>query len=269
MIAWGFGERVAGGFQLTRAGRAFDDAANVYRKTSEGMEFLRHAYLGIPAVQVLIQGLHGNGAVPADGAHYLVTRHGLFDPNDRDAFGSLLRTLNELRVIAYSQKHKTVRLTVPTPDEESDEPVLVRIVAPERPFSNRRHLRETLRECTGYIWWADPHFDKAGLEPLVDEVDGDSVKEIRILTGSIPTPSEVANHYKPFEMEMANVGVEVEVRVVAGPDRDWHDRYIVGKNVVWNAPPIKTVMKGSYSEFKKTDAKPPFDEWWLKGAPIS
>jgi hypothetical protein len=48
------------------------------------------------------------------------------------------------------------------PEEEAE--VVVRIVHPERPYSNVRNLREVLRACKDYIWWADPHFAKKGFE---------------------------------------------------------------------------------------------------------
>jgi hypothetical protein len=269
LVALGFGEFTADGFRLSDSGRAFDDAANVYRSTADGMDLLRHAYMSLPAVQVLMQGLHGRGAVPADGAHHMVARHHLFDPRDREGFGALLRALNELRVIAYAKRQGSVRLVVPIADEESEEPVVVRVVQTDTPFSNRRHLRETLRECEGYIWWADPHFHKSGFEPLADEAEPARIDAIRILTGSRPTPAEIASHYEPFIEEMANRGINVECRVVAPPDREWHDRFIVGRNVVWNSPPINTVTKGDYSEFTKTDNRPPFEEWWSKGTPVN
>ena len=228
-LPFGLGEYIEHGLQLSDSGRAFDDAANVYHDTAAGMDQLRHAYMSLPAVQVLMQGLHGRGAVPASGAHHMVARHHLFDPRDREGFGALLRALNELRVVAYAKRQASVRLVIPIADEESEEPAVVRVVQPDTPFSNRRHLRETLRECEGYLWWADPHFHKSAFEPLSDEADPAKINTIRILTGSRPAPAEIASHYEPFAQEMANRGITVECRVVAPPDREWHDRFIVGQ----------------------------------------
>ena len=146
-----------------------------------------------------------------------------------EGFGSLLKTLNELGIVAYAKRQATVRLAVPIADEESVEPVVVRLVQRDTPYSNRRHRRETLREAEAYVWWADPHYDKSALEPLSDEADPTRISAIRILTGSMPSPAEIASHYRPFIDEMANRGITVEIRVVPGPDRDWHDRFIVSK----------------------------------------
>ena len=119
LTALGFGELVTNlsarfgdifdhfAFRLTDEGRAFDDAANVYSNTAEGIALLREAYLVMPAVQALMQGLHGRGAIPVDGALHMLARHKLFDATKGAAFGSLLWTLNELRVVAYSKKFKT------------------------------------------------------------------------------------------------------------------------------------------------------------------
>ena len=117
-----------------------------------------------------------------------------------------------------------------------------------------KHLREVLAECEGHIWWAEPTFDKAALDPLVEIVDAERINEIKILTGTKPSPTDVRNAFAPFITEMKALGIDAEIRHVAKPDLALHDRFIVGKNVVWNVPPSGVVTgKGSYSQFKRID----------------
>jgi hypothetical protein len=250
-------------FRLTDEGRAFDDAANVYGDDGEAQRMLREAYLRMPITQALMQGLHGRGAVPVSGALHLLARHGLMDAKALPAFRSMLSVLNGMGVLAYSVKHQTVRITAPMPSDEDGPQPAVRVVEPDRPYSNVRHLRETLRSCRDFIWWADPHFEKRGFEPLSDEADAARIKSIRILSGTHPNAVDLKD-YERFKKEMATLGINVEFSVVSPPEREWHDRYIVTRGAAWNVPPLGAVTKGSYSEFAKTEP-PPFERWWQKG----
>lgn len=177
----------------------------------------------------------------------------------------MLSVLNTMGVVSYSVKLQTVRIVAPIPDKDDPAPAL-RVVEPDRPYSNVRHLRETLRACREFIWWADPHFERRGFEPLNDEADATKINSIRILSGTRPSAGDLKD-YERFKEEMAALGIAVEYRIVSLPDREWHDRYIVTSGDAWNVPPLGAVAKGSYSEFSKTTA-PPFDRWWEKGTPI-
>jgi hypothetical protein len=162
---------------------------------------------------------------------------------------------------------QTVRVTVDMPEPEAEAELAVRVVQPERPYSNVRNLRETLRACKGYIWWADPHFAKKGLEPLDDEADVTKITEIRILSGPAQA-TDAAKDYKRVQAEMKELGIAVEWRIVQTADRTWHDRFIVTRGKALNVPPLNTIYKGDYSEFARTD-RPPFESWWNTGKPLS
>jgi hypothetical protein len=253
--------------EITDAGLAFDDAANVYYKKDEARRLLREAYMRLPVTQALIQGLHGRGPIPVDGALYLLARHGLAHASRPREFRAMLGALNAMGVVAYSPKLQTVRVVSPMPSGDEGDPVPdVRIIEPDRPFSNVRHVREVLRRCRDFIWWADVHFEKRGLELLADEADMLRINEIRVLMVTRPKPTEFAE-YQRFTTEMGNLGITAEIRVVAAPDRDFHDRFIIGKGEAWNVPPLNTVFKGDYSQLARTDA-PPFEKWWLKGVAL-
>lgn len=216
-----------------------------------------------------MQGLHGREPVLVSGAHHLLVRHGLSEVGEATRFRHFLQVLNDLSIVAYSRKNQTVRIVAPLPVTEAraEPPTRLRIVERDRPYSNVRHLRETLRACKDYIWWADPHFSKKGFEPLTDEADATRIKQIRILSGPAQA-DDAKGDFRRFRDEMAAAGISVEWRVVETRDRDWHDRFIVTKGTAWNVPPVNSLYKGDYSEIAETQP-PPFNEWWEKGAPIA
>ena len=92
------------------------------------------------------------------------------------------------------------------------------------------------------------------------------MQTIRILSGTRPAAADLKD-YERFATEMRVLGIEVGYRIVAAPDREWHERYIVTKGRAWNVPPLGAVAKGSYSEFSET-TPPPFEPWWSKGTPV-
>jgi hypothetical protein len=254
--------------ELTARGVAFYDAWHVYGDRDTATDLLREAFLELPVTQALMQGLHGRGSVPVEGALNLMARYELADPSDPTQFRTLLQALNDVDVIAYSKKQQTVRIVEPMPEQEApEEQPSLRIVEPDRPYQNVRHLRETLRACKDYIWWADMHFEKRAFEPLGDEADATKVKEIRILSSGRPEAGTIKD-YERFKKEMATLGITVEWRTIPPPDREWHDRYIITRGKAWNVPPVGAIFTGKYSEFTPT-AAPPFKDWWQKGAAVS
>lgn len=254
--------------ELTKRGSAFDTAWSVYRDRDEAERILREAYLEQPSTAALMQGLHGKGAVPVDGALHLLTRHGLADVREPTWFRAFLQVLNDLDIIAYSKRNQTVRIVAPMPVLEEDEKPKpsVRVIERDRPYSNIRHLRETLRETRDFIWWADPYFEKRAFEPLVDEADATKIREIKILSGGQPKAADV-EAFKRFKSEMGTLGIGVEWRMVDKPQVEWHDRYIVTKGKAWNVPPISAVFQGKHSQITEASA-PPFADWWEKGMSV-
>jgi hypothetical protein len=254
-------------FTLRPNGEAFDEAWSVFGDKEKAVALLHDAVLSLRATQALIQALHGRGNVAVSGALHLLAKHKLANPDDATEFRGFLQSLNDLGIVAYSKKLQTVRVTTETPqmDDEASEPTL-RVIQPERPYQNVRHLREVLRACRDYIWWAEPNFTKKMLEPLQDEADGTKVKQIRILSGPTESEKEV-NDFKRFKAEMKTLGITVEWRTVEKKDRAWHDRYIVTRDKAWNVPPTNTLFKNDYSEISQT-TKPPFQEWWKKGKAV-
>jgi hypothetical protein len=240
----------------------------VYDEAEQVEIIHRDALLTLPATQALVQGLHGRGAVSLSGALHFLARHGMAEVDNPARLRAFLQVLNQAGIVAYSNKMQTVRITAPLPNGGEEFAPVVRVVEPDRPYSNVRHLREILRQCDGYIWWAEPHFSRKGLEPLADEADAERITEIRILSGPAQVDDKAKKDWKRFAAEMAALRIQAEWRVVEGRP-EWHDRFILSKKQAWNVPPVNTLYKGDYSEASRTPTRPPFEKWWADGKPLS
>lgn len=138
-------------------------------------------------------------------------------------------------------------------------------IRPKEPFSNVVRLRQVLRECERYIWWADRYFNSRGLEELILSVDPAAVREIRILSGPDNVGDRERSDFARFRKELDHKGIRAEWRVLRGFA---HDRVIVTESACYNVPSIDTVVRGQYSEILETPNRPPFEEWWGKATPL-
>jgi hypothetical protein len=145
------------------------------------------------------------------------------------------------------------------------------VLTPDTPFSNVTELRNAIRSCTGYIWWFDKFFSKAGLETTISAIIDSSAMQIRILTGtSDKISSRLRRDFLRFQDELAKHGKEAELRVITNSALlgDIHDRWLISENTCYNLASIDSIMKGQFTEIKPTDYRPPFDEWWKEGFDI-
>jgi hypothetical protein len=212
-----------------------------------------------------MQGLHGQGPVRFAGAHHFLARHRYASPYDASGVRAFLQTLNAAGIVAYSSKLQTARILAPVPEEIA---AVVRVVEPERPYSNVLALREILRSCEDYIHWAEPHLPRKALEPLSYEADAARISEINLLSGERSVDEATRKDFKRFAVEMKHRGITAEWRVFPHRGMDWHDRFILGRRQAWNVPPLNTLYKGDYSEASRTPRRPPFDRWWAQGQPL-
>lgn len=254
---------------LNADGRSFDDAWWVYDDKESAEAVMKKALLSLPETQTILQSLHGRGQVPAAGVVHYLARHKLADADEAKPVRVFLALLSKAGIVAYSNKLQTVRTTVPIPDDGGPDPV-VRVIDPDRPYSNVRHLREVLRACRDHIWWTEPHFSPKLLEALADEADAERISEIRILTGAEKRDDlrkRGAEEFRRFQKEMEALGIAAEWRIMGGK-RDKHDRFVLERSRSWNMPPINTLLKGDYSEISETPNRPPFSDWWADGTDL-
>jgi len=144
-----------------------------------------------------------------------------------------------------------------------------KILSPETPFTNEMYFREIIRKSESYILWFDKFFTRKGLEFLSQDINTQSIKKLKILTGTKQTTPSLKNDFKKFKKEMENNGIKTEMRVLSSEDSaEIHDRWIISENQIFNIPSINTIGRNQYTEIKKSASEPPFDIWWKKGIDI-
>ena len=134
-----------------------------------------------------------------------------------------------------------------------------------QPYSNLVHLREVLRSCQEFIWWADNYFYERGLEELISCVDPKIIRSVKILSSSKKITEKTKRDFKRFCEEVTSRGIEIEWRI---SQDDFHDRFIIGSNICYIAASLDTILAGNYAQIIETPKRPPFETWWLNGISI-
>lgn len=228
----------------------------------------RAALLRQPITQALIQGLHGRGSISLDGALHFLASHRLAQVDAASSIRSFFTVLNEAGIVVWSKQKQTVRIVMELPEESSEFEPVVRVIEQDRPFSNVMHLRQMLRSCEDYIWWAEPHLPRKALESLVLEADRAKINDIRLVSAPREVDEATRKDWKRFGSEMRALGITAEWRTAKPGTLGLHDRYIMGRRQVWNLPPVNSVHKGDYAEAFKSPNRPPFADWWNAASPL-
>ncbi len=221
------------------------------------------------SVQVICQILWGRKNLTRNNIYNLLLIERMIDETfNEDDVGSFLSILNKCKILNYSKKSRTIEILY-NPKINSEKPTAL-FLSPETPYSNIKALRETIRSCKGFIWWFDKHFSTKGLEPLSDELNGNIIDKIRVLTGLANVNDNLKKDFERFEKEMSKRGIKAELRVIYNKEllNTIHDRWIISENVCYNLPPINTIYQGQYSEIKITKNIPPFENWWTSSHDI-
>jgi len=144
------------------------------------------------------------------------------------------------------------------------------LITPEDPFKNKIMFGEVIQSCEEYLYWADKYFSIQGLKLLSQFLDKDKVKKLKILTSVDKVDENFRSLFKDFKSEMANKGVLCEMKVIVDSrlKSQIHDRWIISKDQCFNIPSPDIMARGQYSEIKKTESKPPFEEWWQNSKDI-
>lgn len=237
----------------------------IRKQSKEALQMLGESLRVLVPVQVFEQELRNYGTIDEEAALDLLKLHRVVDASvEVDQLRRELIWLNEVGLIAYSKKNKTVRSLAPPSDaaavgEDARLPVMI---SPRTRYGNLARLRKILRTRVGTVWWVDPHFGRRALEDLADELVPLQVDELRILSGasSDVVSSKSLRDFEYFRDEMSTRGLRAEWRVDAL--RDWHDRWLLDDGAVYNMPPINTLYKGDYSEILPSSVRPPVEEWW-------
>jgi len=105
------------------------------------------------------------------------------------------------------------------------------------------------------------------LSPQVGVV---AVIYLKILMSSEKADEKFISLYKDLKKELKGDGVKCELRVITDKKlkADIHDRWVISENLCYNMPSTDTVVRGQYSEVKRTANFPPFNNWWRKSKNI-
>jgi hypothetical protein len=254
------------GGSLTVEARDVYEAAFVYANDDATRAACRAVLTRQPITQALLQTLSGRPPMAFDGVLHLLALHHLASVDEPSVLRRFLATLNELGLVVWSSKNQTVRGA--GLEQEIIEKPRIRVIQPDRPYTNVMHLRYLLRECAEYIWWAEPHLNQKALEPLATEVDPARVSEIHLLSGPTAIDDTTRRDWHRFKKEMAAVNINAEWRVLAKNAVPFHDRYLMGREGAWNVPPVNSLYKGSYAEATRCETRPPFPDWWSEGSTL-
>ena len=102
------------------------------------------------------------------------------------------------------------------------------------------------------------------MELLVQSLDKSKVKTVKILTSIDKADESLRRLFKDFrnEMKINQILCEMRVMVDSKLKSSIHDRWIISKDNSFNIPSPDVVVRGQYSEVKRTENIPPFDGWW-------
>jgi len=167
----------------------------------------------------------------------------------------ILTKLNQLenKVQSHDKKIRTIFEII---HKQSD----AKLLSPKTPFSNKKVVRDIIVSCQDYIYWVDKYFSRAGLDLLSESINVEKVKSIRILMLPEKVNEKFLSLYGDFRKEFKNYGVKCELRVITDKKlkSDIHDRWIISKNFCYNMPSTDTIVRGQFTEVKRTKNFPSF-----------
>ncbi|CUR51344.1 Helicase, type I site-specific restriction-modification system restriction subunit [Nitrosotalea devaniterrae] len=142
-------------------------------------------------------------------------------------------------------------------------------ITPGSPSENMLHFREAIRNCKGYLHWIDLYLGVDGLRILMLGLDQEKTKEVKLLTSLYKNEYQInerfLDEFKRFQTELHAKGISCEMKVIMTKnayEKVAHDRYLIGQNITYNVPSFTTVVKGRFSEIKRTKAQVPFSDYW-------
>jgi hypothetical protein len=135
---------------------------------------------------------------------------------------------------------------------------------PSTPFTNELALRKVIRSLTGDVFWYEQHMSRKNLEPLAEEIDTQTVKHIRLLSGPANITTGVKQAYERFATELDHRGVDVEWRVLtADAARALHARVLFDDEAGWELPPLNSLYKGTVDSIRRSSMpRTRFEEAW-------
>ncbi len=152
-------------------------------------------------------------------------------------------------------------------------------ISPETPYDNLIWTQKLFESRQGFVWIKDRYFRRGYLEFLRDNINFESVKEIKILR-----QGTYYENGKQFYTETRKLIKEIQkfneqhndILVIGVHFKDdFHDRYLMSENDVWNIPGFEQFEEGDISDLKKIDdevtikiRKEQFAKLWGESKPM-
>lgn len=104
---------------------------------------------------------------------------------------------------------------------------------------------------------------RKALEPLVEEIDKEAVREIRLLSGPANVNEKTKRAFERFREEM-ETWIRCEWRVLpAATARDLHVRALFDDSAAWELPPLNSLLAGTVDSIRPSHISPDsFEEAW-------
>lgn len=129
-----------------------------------------------------------------------------------------------------------------------------KLIAKNKPFSNKLAFQNTLEQCNSYIFWLDKYFSNKGLEFLSKSISNSRVNEIKILMGVEKADVDFRKNFKDFAEEFKAMNIQVALRVIIDSKvkSSIHDRFLISDNKAFNIPSPDIIARNQLSEITES-----------------
>ncbi|MFX1238579.1 MAG: hypothetical protein ACFE8P_12770, partial [Promethearchaeota archaeon] len=250
---------------ISEKGKLYFTKKYVLNDYEESKAILINAIKQIPACIAICESLFGRKDLKKENIFNLLLVYDLIDANSKlESISGFIMLLNYCGLISYSKKTGLIRINYnPFSCEELPRNIFI---SPETPFSNLIAIRKIIRNSSVYINWVAKHLGKKALEILAEEVDGNDIQEINLLS-SINVSEDLLrfrSDFKKFKEEMKSKGINANLRIIVDKTiiNQLHDRWFITKGKCFNIPPLNSLLQGQHCEIFETDSMPPFVKLW-------
>jgi hypothetical protein len=129
-----------------------------------------------------------------------------------------------------------------------------KLIAKNKPYSNRLAFQNTLEQCNSYIFWLDKYFSNKGLEFLSRGISNNKINEIKILMSVEKADTDFRKNFKDFREEFKAMNIQVALRVIVDSKvkSSIHDRFIISDNKAFNIPSPDIIARNQLSEITES-----------------
>jgi hypothetical protein len=243
--------------KLTKTGEQVFRHMFVLNDEQTAAQLIAQSLWAHPVVHLIGQVFFGRGSISKQQLLHLLIHHHILtaDAQTADDLGTFLTLLNRFHIVRYDRKSGTF---VVEPPSIPITPLTNYFVDETTPYSNILHLKKILRSLKGHVYWLDKHFRKEGLEFVVDSADGRNISSFTIVSGPDNVTSSAKTDFMRAQVELNQRNISLQWYVCNEQSflSKWHDRWLLGDNLVYNIPPVLSLIKGQQSELLLTENRP-------------